>query len=148
MKHIVASGGVTVMLGPNIQGFIPDIHLADIPLKHPENFYETGKAVRCKVMSSSLPPIHYKILEKIHSWNTWCPCVGLFRFQLSLFLHIINVVEQILWYTCNDSRNPFPPIVFMTEFKKYMVTKSTDQNVSSKLIRPLVQSYHKIEFNV
>ena len=40
------------------------------------------------------------------------------------------------------------PIVFMAEFKKYMVTKSTDQNVSSKLIRPLVQSYHKIEFNV
>ena len=69
VKNIVARGGVTVMLGPNIQGFIPDIHLADIPLKHPENFYETGKTVRCKVMSSSLPPINCKILEKVHSWN-------------------------------------------------------------------------------
>ena len=52
MKNIVARG-VTVLLGRHLQGLIPDIHLADIPLKHPEKFYETGRTIRCKVMSGS-----------------------------------------------------------------------------------------------
>ena len=52
-------------------------------------------------MSSSLPSIHYNILEKKSIRGTRdAPVLDFKRFQLSLVLHIINVVEQILWYTC------------------------------------------------
>ena len=51
VKH-VQPRGVSVVLGGHLQGFIPDIHLADVPLKHPEKLYQSGKKIRCKVFLS------------------------------------------------------------------------------------------------
>lgn len=44
-------GGMVVVLSPGVQGFVRDIHMADVPLTKPEVMFPKGKKVRCKVLT-------------------------------------------------------------------------------------------------
>ena len=44
--------GVTVQVSGHIMGYIPSIHLADVPLRHPEKKFQFDEQLKCKV---SLP---------------------------------------------------------------------------------------------
>jgi rRNA biogenesis protein RRP5 len=47
-KKFVAKG-LLVEVGRNLDGFIPMLHLSDVPLKHPEKKFSIGSKMRCKV---------------------------------------------------------------------------------------------------
>lgn len=43
--------GLKVQIGKQVQGFIPTVHLSDVPLKHPERKFLPGTKIPCKVLS-------------------------------------------------------------------------------------------------
>lgn len=40
-----------VLLAPGMEAFIPQLHMADIPLQHPEKKFNKGKKLKCKVLT-------------------------------------------------------------------------------------------------
>ena len=45
----VMFNGVAVKLAKSIFSFIPGMHLADVPIKHPEKKFEAGHKLKCRV---------------------------------------------------------------------------------------------------
>ncbi|TRY68763.1 hypothetical protein TCAL_11652 [Tigriopus californicus] len=43
--------GLKVQVGKHVHGFIPSVHLSDVPLKHPERKFLPGTKIPCKVLS-------------------------------------------------------------------------------------------------
>ena len=53
VKEYVAGGkGVLVEVGKNMTGFIPAMHLSDVPLKNPEKKYPVGSKLKCRVLKA------------------------------------------------------------------------------------------------
>ena len=46
--------GMLVQIAENITGFVPEMHLADVRLQHPEQKYKEGSKVRARVLSIDL----------------------------------------------------------------------------------------------
>lgn len=46
-------GGVTVQLADGISGLVPEMHLADVPLRHPERKFRPGMKVKARVLSTN-----------------------------------------------------------------------------------------------
>ena len=42
--------GLVVEVGRNLDGFIPHVHLSDVPLKHPEKKFSIGDKLKVKVL--------------------------------------------------------------------------------------------------
>ncbi len=45
-----APKGVVVEVAKNLDGFIPFLHLSDVPLKHPERKFSVGDKLKCRVL--------------------------------------------------------------------------------------------------
>ena len=51
VKEYVEGGkGVLVEVGKNMNGFVPAMHLSDVPLKNPEKKYPVGSKLKCRVL--------------------------------------------------------------------------------------------------
>jgi rRNA biogenesis protein RRP5 len=48
------SQGLSVQVANHISGFIPSMHLADIPLKHPEKRFSEDDVLKCRVSEYTL----------------------------------------------------------------------------------------------
>ena len=46
------SKGLIVEVGRNVDGFLPHLHLSDIPLKNPEKKFSVGDKIKCRVLRS------------------------------------------------------------------------------------------------
>lgn len=46
----VFNNGVSIKLAKSINAFIPGVHLADVPIKHPEKKFEAGMNLKCRVV--------------------------------------------------------------------------------------------------
>ncbi|CAG5134879.1 unnamed protein product, partial [Candidula unifasciata] len=56
----VLPNGVVVKLSKGIYSFISCLHLADVPIKHPEKKFEAGKEIKCRVLKVDLT--HSKVM--------------------------------------------------------------------------------------
>ena len=53
LKEYVDGGkGALVEVGKNMTGFIPAMHLSDVPLKNPEKKYPVGSKLKCRVLKA------------------------------------------------------------------------------------------------
>lgn len=50
----VSLNGLVVKLSKGINSFIPCMHLADVPIKHPEKKFEVGQKLKCRVLKVDL----------------------------------------------------------------------------------------------
>ena len=50
VQKFAQNGGMIVEVGRNLNGFIPHLHLSDIPLKHPEKKFSVGDVLKCRVL--------------------------------------------------------------------------------------------------
>ena len=51
VKEYVDGGkGALVVVGKNMTGFVPAMHLSDVPLKNPEKKYPVGSKLKCRVL--------------------------------------------------------------------------------------------------
>ena len=51
---------MSVKLADQIQGFIPTMHLSDVPLRHPEKKFKDNKPIKCRVLT--VVPEHKKLI--------------------------------------------------------------------------------------
>ena len=53
--------GVIVEVGRNLDGFIPYIHLSDVPLKNPQKKFSVGDRLKCRVLK--LDPRYFNVIS-------------------------------------------------------------------------------------
>ena len=89
MREVLKTG-VSVNVTNHIQGFIPLLHLADVPLHHPEKMYKPDMKVKCRVSvlwtghPVAVATIQHGVLYSRLSVIVWLICTKVF------FLNFFN----------------------------------------------------------
>ncbi|KAK3095914.1 hypothetical protein FSP39_020750 [Pinctada imbricata] len=81
----VGERGVTVRVTSHIQGLIPTLHLADVPLKHPEKKFEKGKKLKCRVLTVDKAKQKVKLTHKKSLVNSkYAPLTSMSQLEVGL----------------------------------------------------------------
>ncbi|XP_040217796.1 protein RRP5 homolog [Rana temporaria] len=75
----IATEGITVNIAKRISGLIPNLHMADITLNHPEKRYTPGKNIKCRVLN--VDPLARKLIltRKKTMINSKLPIIASFH---------------------------------------------------------------------
>lgn len=69
----VGIGGILVNLAEGITGLVPEIHMADIHLQHPEKKFKEGMSVKARVLSTNPEKRHLRLTLKKTLVNSDAP---------------------------------------------------------------------------
>ncbi|KAH9518455.1 Protein RRP5, partial [Bulinus truncatus] len=74
--HNVVANGVLVKLAKSFFSFITCLHLADVPIKHPEKKFSVGKKLKCKVLKIDIEKNKVFLTHKKSLMKTKYPIIS------------------------------------------------------------------------
>lgn len=110
--------GLLVKLAENIVGYVPEMHLADVRLQHPEKKFREGLKVKARVLSTDLVKRQIRLTLKKTLVNSEAPIIKSFEdlvVGMQIPGTIINVVSNGAIVQFYGSLRGFLPVSEMSE---------------------------------
>ncbi|CAL1540866.1 unnamed protein product [Lymnaea stagnalis] len=115
----VHQNGIVVKISKGIFSFIPCLHLADVPIKHPEKKFERGMKLKCRVLKVDLKKTKVLLTHKRSIVKTKYPILSDYnqiRPHMELEGYIIAVKENVVVVSFyNDVKGYVTPKDMSTE---------------------------------